>query len=109
MIARSSSVAVAADLAGREDRRPVEAVVAAIEVLRIDLQRPPHLRRLGGIDVEVGRQAEAARHDADDFDRHVVRASFATDDRGIAAVARLPQRIAQARRPADRWADLRRR
>ena len=67
------------------------------EAGRSHCNRPPQLRRLRGVVGEVRRQAEAFGHHADHFDGHVVDHHRAADHRRVAAVARLPQRIAEHR------------
>ena len=91
-------------MAGGQDRRGVEAVVSAVEIGRVHLQRTPQLGRLRRVRVEVGRQPEPGGHHADDLDGDVVEQQLAPDDGRIAAVTRLPQRIAEDghRRPVGR-------
>ena len=81
-------------------------MIAAVEVGGVDLHGSPQLRGLGGIDVEVGRQTKALRHDAYDLDRHVIEHDFAADDVGVSGELRLPDGVAEDRELADRWAIL---
>ena len=81
----------------REHGRRVELVIGAIEIARAHPQRAPQLGRLGRIRGEVGWQAEALRHDADHFHRHVVEHDAAADEGAIAPELRLPQSVAEHR------------
>ena len=74
-------------------RRAVEAVVSVRELLRVDPLGNEELRRLGGVDGEVGREREAAGHHAHDAPRRAVELDRAADDRRIAAEAVLPETV----------------
>ena len=81
--------------AGLEPARGVEAVAAALGLLRIEVHRHPQLRRLRRVVAEIGRELEAARHHADDLCGPAVEIEVALDRAGIAAELPLPEAVAE--------------
>ena len=81
--------------AGPEPARGVEAVAAALGLLRIEIHRHPQLRRLRRVVAEVGRELEAARHHADDLRGPAVEIEVTLDRAGVAAELPLPETVAE--------------
>ena len=78
-----------------EEPRGVVTVVAVRQLLRIELHRDPDLRGLGGFDLEIGRQREPLRHDADDAAGDRVELDGCAEDRRGAAETALPGAVCE--------------
>ncbi|MEO8432347.1 MAG: hypothetical protein ABI592_12620 [Acidobacteriota bacterium] len=62
---------------------------------RIEAERDPDLRGLRGVDREVGRERERARHHADDSAWNTVEADLPTEHARISRVAALPDPVSE--------------